>query len=260
MKKDAYYFSHDSNAKDDPKTMILIDQLGLEGYGIFWVLIETLRDQPELKYPLNLLPILARRYNTSGEKMMAVVSKYGLFEIDEEKNFFSLSLINRMIPLENAREQRRLAGIASGKARRKKMNDRSTTVQRLLNENEQSKVKESKEKKSKVKNKKERDIILSELLNIYNYYQQVKPIKDIFMTFDDYEIEQIVDHVSKYVKRHELTKQQRYLPDFYKYLSEERWKAPLPYSDLLPTEYETDEKGNLVKDKNGEFIKKPIEL
>ena len=42
MSKDAYYFSHDSNAKDDPKCMVLIDQLGLEGYGIFWVLIETL--------------------------------------------------------------------------------------------------------------------------------------------------------------------------------------------------------------------------
>ena len=33
MKKDAYYFSHDSNAQDDPKCMLLIDQLGMEGYG-----------------------------------------------------------------------------------------------------------------------------------------------------------------------------------------------------------------------------------
>ena len=37
------YFPHDSNAKDDPKCMVLIDQLGMEGYGIYWVLIE-LRD------------------------------------------------------------------------------------------------------------------------------------------------------------------------------------------------------------------------
>ena len=34
-KKDAYYFSHDANAQDDPKCMLLIDQMGLEGYGIF---------------------------------------------------------------------------------------------------------------------------------------------------------------------------------------------------------------------------------
>ena len=73
MTKDAYYFPHDSNAKDDPKCVLLIEQLGLEGYGIFWVLIETLRDQPEYKYPLQLLPALARRYNTTAEKMKTVV-------------------------------------------------------------------------------------------------------------------------------------------------------------------------------------------
>ena len=37
------YFPHDSNAKDDPKCMILIDPLGPEGYGIYWVLVEILR-------------------------------------------------------------------------------------------------------------------------------------------------------------------------------------------------------------------------
>lgn len=47
MSKDAYYFTHDSNAKDDPKCALLIDQLGMEGYGIYWMLIEVLRDQPD---------------------------------------------------------------------------------------------------------------------------------------------------------------------------------------------------------------------
>ena len=78
MANNSYYFSHDSNAKDDPKCMLLIDQLGLEGYGIYWVLVEVLRDQETLKYPLNLVPILARRYNTTAEKMLTVIKKYGL--------------------------------------------------------------------------------------------------------------------------------------------------------------------------------------
>jgi hypothetical protein len=69
MAKDAYYFSHDSNAKDDPKCVLLIEQLGLEGYGIFWMLIETLRDQPGYKYPIALISALARRYNTTAEKV-----------------------------------------------------------------------------------------------------------------------------------------------------------------------------------------------
>jgi hypothetical protein len=108
MKKDAYYFSHDSNAKDDPKCVMLIDQLGLEGYGIYWVLIELLRDQPEYKYPLLLLPAIAKKYNTTFEKVKAVVNAYGLFQIDEN-NFFSFSFNERMKVIDAKREQARKA-------------------------------------------------------------------------------------------------------------------------------------------------------
>jgi hypothetical protein len=76
--------------------MLLIDQLGMEGYGIFWILIEVLRIEPEMKYQLALLPILARRYNTSAEKMLAVVSKYDLFKVENNEFFFSESLQKRI--------------------------------------------------------------------------------------------------------------------------------------------------------------------
>ncbi len=94
--KDAYYFSHDCNAKEDPKCVLLIEQLGLEGYGIFWVLVETLREQPEFKYPINLIPALARKYNTSAEKMKTVIFSYELFLIENDEFFFSESLNRRM--------------------------------------------------------------------------------------------------------------------------------------------------------------------
>lgn len=94
--KDSYYFSHDSNAKDDPKCVLLIEQLGLEGYGIFWVLIETLRDQPSYRYPIKLIGAIARRFNTTTEKVKTVVLNYELFSLENEEFFFSPSLINRM--------------------------------------------------------------------------------------------------------------------------------------------------------------------
>lgn len=163
IKKDAYWFSHDSNAKDDPKSMKLIDQLGLEGYGIYWVLIEVLRDQADFRYPMELLPILARRYNTSGEKMKAVVGTYGLFTIDEEDKFFSISLNDRMQILEGHREQRRIAGLKSAAARSQKQLPQSTTVERPLNDRtnggQLSKVKYSKVKNNKVKESKEKDSV-----------------------------------------------------------------------------------------------------
>lgn len=107
--KDAYWFKHDSNAKDDPKCVMLIEQLGLEGYGIYWVLVETLRDQPGYRYPLALVPALARRYNTTAQKMKTAITAYGLFESDDENFFFSNSLCDRMAVYDAKREKRRLA-------------------------------------------------------------------------------------------------------------------------------------------------------
>lgn len=96
MRKDTCYFSHDSNAKDDPKCVLLIEQLGCEGYGIFWILVETLRERPDFKYPLNLIQALARRYNTTTEKMKTVICSYGLFKVENDEFFFSESLNRRM--------------------------------------------------------------------------------------------------------------------------------------------------------------------
>jgi len=127
---DAYYFSHDSNAKDDPKCVLLIEQLGLEGYGIYWVLVEMLRDQPGYKYPLSLIPAISRRYNTTFEKMKTVINNYGLFVVDEH-DFFSLSLLKRMEHLDSKRIQASKAGKASAQAWRR-INGRSTDVQQGL--------------------------------------------------------------------------------------------------------------------------------
>lgn len=149
MSKDAYYFSHDSNAKDDPKCVLLIEQLGLEGYGIFWVLIETLRDQPEYKYPLLLIPALARRFNTTTEKMKAVVYNYSLFQIENDQFFFSQSLLDRMIPMEQNRLKRSLAGKKGNEIRWGNSQKEIAFQSQCDRKTSQSKVKESKEDKSK---------------------------------------------------------------------------------------------------------------
>lgn len=95
MKKDAYYFSHDANSQDDPKCMILIDQLGMEGYGIFWALIEKLRAEKDYKLPLSTIPAFAKRWGTSKEKVETVVNNYDLFKI-KQNYFFSLRLKKSM--------------------------------------------------------------------------------------------------------------------------------------------------------------------
>ncbi len=91
--------------KDDPKCVLLIEQLGMEGYGIYWMLIETLREQPDYTYPVANIPALGRRYNTTAEKVKTVVCNYGLFTVKDDKIFFSDSLNRRMRVLEEKNAQ-----------------------------------------------------------------------------------------------------------------------------------------------------------
>lgn len=157
MKKDAYYFSHDSNAHDDPKIVELIDALGLEGYGIFWILIETLRQEADFKYPLKLVKSIAKRYGTSEEKVKAVVGGYTLFDHDET-HFWSPSLCRRMAEREEIRLIAAAAGIRSGEVRKAKallLKAGSTDVEQMLNgrstDVEQGKERKGKENKGNTK-------------------------------------------------------------------------------------------------------------
>lgn len=109
--KDISWFSHDSNAKDNPKCMLMIDQMGLEAYGIFWILIETLREQGDYTYPLALIPSLARKYNTTQAKMETIIKNYELFNIENNNFFWNGSLSRRM----QFFEQKKLQQIEAGK-------------------------------------------------------------------------------------------------------------------------------------------------
>ena len=138
MKKDAYYFPHFCNARHDRKIKRVLKELGIEGYGIYFMVLEVLREQTDFRYPLNELDLLADEFGTSEQKVRVVVCSYNLFEVDEFNSFFSLKLIEFMQPYLKMKEQRSLAGKASAAKRLlQPFNDRSTTVQ-------QSKVNESK--------------------------------------------------------------------------------------------------------------------
>lgn len=146
MNKDCYYFTHDSNAKDDPKCVLMIEQLGMEGYGIYWMLVETLRDQPDYTYPVANIPALARRYNTSAEKVRTVVYNYELFTVKDDRIFFSESLNRRMQAFNEKRAKRSEAG-RLGMARRWGDNNAITPLLQKNSAVITSKVKESKIKK-----------------------------------------------------------------------------------------------------------------
>lgn len=95
MSKDAYYFSHDANARHDEKILELRAELGWEGYGIFWAIIECLREASGYKYSIKRLNGLALQLSTTKEKLEQIILNFGLFSFDND-NFWSDSLLRRM--------------------------------------------------------------------------------------------------------------------------------------------------------------------
>lgn len=155
MKKDAYYFPHFCNARNDSKILKLRRILGLEGYAIYFMLLEVLREQSNFKYHLSGLDDLAFDWHVSKEKIYSIITGFELFEIDNDL-FFSTKLILYLQPYleksENARkavkkrwESVRLQLIESVKY--SKLDN--TNVLQMNNGGNTSKVKESKVNKLK---------------------------------------------------------------------------------------------------------------
>jgi hypothetical protein len=92
--KEAYYFSHDSNARNDPKIIKLRIKLGWQGYGIFWALIEMLRDQNNYAMQVDSESI-AYALHTDCDLVRAVIFDFDLFKLDGDF-FYSESLCERM--------------------------------------------------------------------------------------------------------------------------------------------------------------------
>lgn len=128
-KKDAYYFPHDSNAKDDPKTVLLRLKFGWEGYGIYWGIIEELRNQPFYKYALANLAALNLRMQPAPVKLNEIIEyciskESGLFA-SNGTHFWSKSLIGRMKNYENkCKKARRSAAKRWGKEKAKRLLDK----------------------------------------------------------------------------------------------------------------------------------------
>jgi hypothetical protein len=171
MKKDAFYFPHFSNASKDNKIRRLEKELGLEGYAIYFKLLEVLRESTGYKYPMDDIDLLADDFGTSEPKVRVVICNYGLFNVDEENNFFSIKQIYYLQPYIEKTQRARVAAQkrwdrVEGDANAMQMHSKCNADAMQIKE---SKVKESKVKESKLKETKEE----SPLVFISNDWQQL---------------------------------------------------------------------------------------
>lgn len=69
MRKDSYYFQHDYGARNDDKILELRSKYGVEGYGLFWMTLETMAENNMGGLKASLIGGLSINYGTKPEKL-----------------------------------------------------------------------------------------------------------------------------------------------------------------------------------------------
>ena len=154
------YFSHDSNARNSDKLMKVRMKLGAEGYGIFFMLIERLREEEGYKSTIDY-DTLAFDLRVEPEKVKQVVENYDLFKFTEDgKYFYSDSFNERMEMMDVRAQQRKSKAKKAAEARWNKQSE-DTSIAQVLPEqcssnaqallNNANKIKLNKTKLNKIK-------------------------------------------------------------------------------------------------------------
>ena len=165
MGRDVYYFSHDVNASNDPKIIVMKELCGVIAYAWWWILIEQLAVQEDYKLPMDKITFagLAIAFGMKQNEAKASKSKQAeafinllineceLLETDGEY-FWSPSLIRRNLLRKNKQieisrkrsEAGRLGGLKSAEQRSK--------TKQMLQANEANEANQAKGKERKGNN------------------------------------------------------------------------------------------------------------
>ena len=196
MGRDVYYFSHDVNASNDPKIIVMKELCGVIAYAWWWILIEQLAVQEDYKLPMDKITFTGlgiafgmkqNEANASSNEANAsktkqaeafinlLINECELLETDGEY-FWSPSLVRRNLLRKNKQveisrkrsEAGRLGGLKSAEQRSK--------TKQMLQANEANEANQAKRKERKG--------------NIYSYsyneaHENEKSDEDILSMFDD---------------------------------------------------------------------------
>ena len=111
------YFPHDSNARNDEKLIRLRMRHKAAGYGVYFMILERLRDEKNYMCVKDY-NIIAFDLREDAALVKSVVEDFGLFAFTEDgKYFYSESFLTRMQKKSDVKSKRAQAGKAGAKSR-----------------------------------------------------------------------------------------------------------------------------------------------
>lgn len=73
MAKDSFWFKHDNNARNDEKILELRSRFGAEGYGIYWMIVETMAEDEQGYISFRLLGGLSLGYGVAIGRLSEII-------------------------------------------------------------------------------------------------------------------------------------------------------------------------------------------
>ncbi|RVU54857.1 Lin1244/Lin1753 domain-containing protein [Anaerosphaera multitolerans] len=171
------YFSHDSNARNSDKLIPVRMKFGAEGYGVYFMILERLREEPGYMSVKDYNSI-AFDLRVDASIVKQVVEDFGLFVFTEDgKYFYSESFLRRMEIKDSKSKKLSEAGKKGAEARWKNK-DNSKDITNAKDKNgkaiatpspNDSKIRKDKIRKDKINNNNSvpRDEKLVEVASIY---------------------------------------------------------------------------------------------
>lgn len=115
MSKETFYFTHDYNARNDDKILELRSLYGAEGYGIFWMIAETMAENTNGGIKKSLIGGLSLGYGVAKDRLLAIINSCIEIGLIYEKEGFLFS--KRMLTHKELRKNLSIAGRAGAEKR-----------------------------------------------------------------------------------------------------------------------------------------------
>ena len=103
MGKESYWFKHDHNARGDEKILELRSEFGAEGYGVFWMIVETMAENSNGGVKASLIGGLSLGYGVAKDRLQSifdVCTRIGLF-FEKEGYYFSNRVLEHKESMSN---------------------------------------------------------------------------------------------------------------------------------------------------------------
>ena len=214
MPKDTFYFSHDYNCRNDEKIKKLIRKHGMQGYGLFWAIVEDLYNNA------NALRMdydgIAYDLRSDINIITSVINDFDLFVFNGDY-FGSNSVQERLNQRNNKSEKAR-----------KSANYRWDNANALQTQNDSNAIKERKGKEIKGKEIKEINISFDIFWDLYDKKagEKSKLIKKWEDLSDKNRID-IIEHIPNYIK---TQPDKKFRKDPQTYLNNKSW-----LDELIPS-------------------------